>query len=118
PPALPPLGLAAVPVGQIQLGLPDGGSEATGTSAHTAYTTIADEFGPGVNGPIIAVATLPEPAGDRTDAAVLRAQARIATDLMDVEGVSSVLPFGVSADRGTLAFQVVPTTGPADPRTV
>ena len=109
------LGLAAVPVSQIQLGLPDGGSEATGTSAHTAYTTIADEFGPGVNGPIIAVATLPEQAAARTDAEVLRAQARIATDLMDVEGVSSVLPFGVSADQDTLAFQVVPTTGPGRP---
>ena len=92
------LGVAAIPVSQIQLGLADGGSEATGTSAHTAYTTIADEFGPGVNGPIIAVATLPEQAGARTEAEVLDAQAGIATDLMGVDGVSSVLPFGVSAD--------------------
>ncbi|HSO64983.1 MAG TPA: MMPL family transporter [Ornithinibacter sp.] len=111
------LGVAAVPVSQIQLGLPDGGSEATGTSAHTAYTRIADEFGPGVNGPIIAVATLPEQAAARTDADVLDAQARIATDLRGVDGVRSVLPFGVSEDRTTLAFQVVPTTGPADPAT-
>ena len=112
------LGVAAVPVSQIQLGLADGGSEATGTSAHTAYTTIADEFGPGVNGPIIAVATLPEQGGSRTEAEVLDAQADIATTLMGVDGVSSVLPFGVSADTSTLAFQVVPTTGPADPATV
>ena len=112
------LGVAAVPVSQIQLGLADGGSEATGTSAHTAYTTIADEFGPGVNGPIIAVATLPEQASTRTDAEVLDAQASIASDLMSVDGVTSVLPFGVSADRSTLAFQVVPATGPADPATV
>ncbi|HYH73581.1 MAG TPA: MMPL family transporter, partial [Nocardioides sp.] len=112
------LGIATIPVSQIQLGLADGGSEATGTSAHTAYTTIADEFGPGVNGPIIAVATLPEQAEARTDAEVLDAQAAIATDLMAVDGVSSVLPFGVSADTSTLAFQVVPATGPADPATV
>jgi putative drug exporter of the RND superfamily len=112
------LGVAAIPVSQIQLGLADGGSEATGTSAHTAYTTIADEFGPGVNGPIIAVATLPEQDTARTDAEVLAAQAAIATDLMSVDGVTSVLPFGVSADKSTLAFQVVPTTGPADPATV
>ena len=112
------LGVAAIPVSQIQLGLPDGGSEATGTSAHAAYTTIADEFGPGVNGPIVAVATLPEQSGQRTDAEVLRAQASIATDLMDVDGVTSVLPFGVSRDRSTLAFQVVPATGPADPQTI
>jgi len=112
------LGIMAIPVASIRLGLPDGGSEATGSSAHTAYTTIADEFGPGVNGPIIAVATLPEQDTARTDAEVLDAQADIATDLMSVDGVSSVLPFGVSADTSTLAFQVVPTTGPADPETV
>ena len=72
------LGVMAIPVASIRLGLPDGGSEATGTSAHTAYTTIADEFGPGVNGPIIAVATLPEQDTARTDAEVLDAQADIA----------------------------------------
>ena len=65
-----------------------------------------------------AVATLPELSAARTDADVLAAQAAIATDLMSVDGVSSVLPFGVSADKTTLAFQVVPTTGPADPATV
>ena len=64
------------------------------------------------------MATLPEQDTARTDAEVLAAQAAIATDLMSVDGVSSVLPFGVSADTSTLAFQVVPTTGPADPATV
>ncbi len=112
------LGVMSIPVLSLRMGLPDGGSEATGTSAHTAYTTIADEFGPGVNGPIITVATLPEQDTPRTDAEVLAAQAAISEDLMSVDGVSSVLPFGVSADTSTLAFQVVPTTGPADPATV
>jgi RND superfamily putative drug exporter len=110
------LGVVAVPATQLQLGLPDGGSEPTGSSAHTAYTRIAEEFGPGVNGPVVAVAELPD-AGSRTDADVLAEQARIARDLADVDGVGSVVPFGVSEDRGTLAFQVVPTTAPADPAT-
>ncbi|MGB7818649.1 MAG: MMPL family transporter [Ornithinibacter sp.] len=112
------LGAVALPATQLQLGLPDGGSEPAGTSANTAYTTIASEFGPGVNGPIVAVATLPATDQTRTDAEVLHEQARIATALTEVEGVSSVVPFGVSEDRETLAFQLVPTTGPADPRTV
>ncbi len=111
------LGVAAIPVASMQLGLPDGGAEPRGSSAQVAYESIGDAFGPGMNGPVIAVATLPE--GDRpsTDAAVLHEQARIATDLKDVEGVRSVLPFGVSDDKDTLAFQIVPTTGPADPAT-
>ncbi|HET9022887.1 MAG TPA: MMPL family transporter [Ornithinibacter sp.] len=112
------IGVVAIPVTQVQLGLPDGGSEPTGSSAHTAYTTIAAEFGPGVNGPIVAVATLPDTAAPRTDAQVLDQQARIATDLRDVEGVRSVVPFGVSDDTNTLAFQVVPTTSPANPSTI
>jgi len=112
------LGVMAIPVTQIQLGLPDGGSEPTGSTAHTAYTTIGSEFGPGTNGAIVAVSTLPEQAEPRTDAQVLHEQARIATALDGVDGVRSVVPVGVSADKDTLAFQVVPTTGPADPATV
>ena len=112
------LGVMAVPVTQIQLGLPDGGSEATGSTAHTAYTTIASEFGPGTNGAVVAKSTLPAQDTPRTDAEVLHEQARIATALRGVDGVRSVVPFGVSDDKDTLAFQVVPTTGPADPATV
>ncbi|GAA4399407.1 MMPL family transporter [Fodinibacter luteus] len=111
------LGVLAIPATQIQLGLPDGGSEPSGSSAYATYRTVGEQFGPGVNGPIVAVTTLPEEQRPTDDASLLDAQARIATDLKDVEGVRSVVPFGVSPDRATLAFQVVPTTGPADPET-
>ncbi|WP_377639686.1 MMPL family transporter [Oryzobacter terrae] len=111
------LGTASIPVASMQLGLPDGGAEPKGSSAQVAYTTIGDAFGAGMNGPVIAVATLPSGEVPTTDAGVLREQARIATALKDVEGVRSVLPFGVSDDKDTLAFQIVPTTGPADPAT-
>ena len=111
------LGTASIPVASMQLGLPDGGAEPKGSSAQVAYTTIGDAFGAGMNGPVIAVATLPSSEVPTTDAGVLREQARIATALKDVEGVRSVLPFGASKDKDTLAFQIVPTTGPADPAT-
>lgn len=111
------LGTASIPVASMQLGLPDGGAEPKGSSAQVAYTTIGEAFGAGMNGPVIAVATLPSAEVPSDDAGVLREQARIATALKDVEGVRSVLPFGVSEDKDTLAFQIVPTTGPADPAT-
>ncbi|GGL38422.1 MMPL family transporter [Phycicoccus endophyticus] len=111
------LGVLAVPVLSMRLGLPDGGSEPTGSSAYAAYTEVADEFGPGMNGPVVAVAELPEQDEARSDAQVLSEQARIATALADVDGVVSVVPFGVSDDTNTLAFQVVPSTGPADEQT-
>jgi RND superfamily putative drug exporter len=111
------LGVVAVPAASMRLGLPDGGSEPTGSSAYTAYSTIADEFGPGMNGPVVAVAELPDAASPRTDAEVLHQQAEVVRVLARVDGVESVVPFGVSDDTNTLAFQVVPTTGPADAET-
>ena len=111
------LGVLAIPATQIQLGLPDGGREPTGTTAHTTYTTVGEQFGPGINGPIVAVTTLPEDQRPTDEAELVNAQATIATRLKEIEGVRSVVPFGVSPDRATLAFQVVPTTGPADPAT-
>ncbi len=111
------VGVLAIPALDMRLGLPDGGSEPSGSSAYTAYTAVADEFGPGMNGPVVAVAELPSTGSARTDAEVLHAQAQIATALADVDGVVSVVPFGVSDDTDTLAFQVVPSTGPADAQT-
>ncbi len=111
------VGVLALPALDMRLGLPDGGSEPSGSSAYAAYTEVADEFGPGMNGPVVAVAELPAGDGTRSDAEVLAAQARIATALRQVDGVVSVVPFGVSDDTDTLAFQVVPSTGPADERT-
>ncbi len=111
------LGTIAIPAASMRLGLPDGGSEPTGSSAYTAYSTIADEFGPGMNGPVVAVAELPDADSPRTDAEVLSQQAQVVRVLSSVDGVESVVPFGVSDDTNTLAFQVVPTTGPADAAT-
>ncbi|WP_299444671.1 MMPL family transporter [uncultured Phycicoccus sp.] len=109
--------ISALPVRAMNLGLPDGGSEPRGSSAYTAYTTIADEFGPGMNGPIVAVATLPPRDAPRTDSEVLRAQADVASTFADLDPVASVVPFGESTDRATLAFQIVPASGPADETT-
>ena len=111
------LGTASIPVASMRLGLPDGGSEPTGSSAYTAYSTIDEEFGPGMNGPVVAVAELPGTDSPRTDAEVLHAQAEVVRVLTQVDGVASVVPFGVGDDTNTLAFQVVPTTGPADEET-
>jgi RND superfamily putative drug exporter len=111
------LGAMAVPAASMRLGLPDGGSEPTGSSAHTAYTTIGEEFGPGINGPVVAVAELPDADATRSEAEVLHEQAEVVRVVSRVDGVESVVPFGVSDDTNTLAFQVVPTTGPADEQT-
>lgn len=108
-------GVMAIPALSLRLALPDGSSEPAGSTAHTAYVQVEDHFGAGANGPIIAVATLDEAAAD--DDAVLQAQAKVVEQLTAVGGVHAVVPFGVSDDRRTLAFQVVTETGPADAET-
>jgi RND superfamily putative drug exporter len=109
------VGIIALPAGDLRLGLPDGGQEPVGSTAYTAYTEVADHFGPGMNGPVIAVATLP--GGTTSDQAAAR-QVEIGTSLSRQLGVRSVVPVGESADHTTLAFQLILTTGPADAATV
>ena len=108
--------IVAVPALSLRLGLPDGSSEPAESTAHQTYEQVAEHFGAGGNGPIIAVAELDEPGANEDE--TLRQQADIATRLHSVGGVHAVIPFGVSEDRGTLAFQVVPESGPADEETV
>lgn len=108
-------GILAVPALSLRLGLPDGSSEPAASTAHQAYAQVEEHFGAGANGPVIAVATLERPAAD-DDEVVVR-QSRVVSQLKSVGGVEAVIPFGVSDDRRTLAFQVVTEDGPAEART-
>ncbi|MEE6282811.1 MMPL family transporter [Georgenia sunbinii] len=107
--------LLAVPASQLRLGLPDGAQEPADSTAYRTYDTIRDNFGAGANGPIIAVAGLDAPLDD---AALTDLQLDIAEDLQAVDGVQYVVPFGVSEDGDTLAFQLMPAEGPSDEATV
>lgn len=108
-------GVIAIPALSLRLGLPDGSTEPAESTAHQAYRQVDEHFGAGANGPVIAVASLDEPAADED--AVLAKQADVVRALSTVGGVDAVVPFGVSEDRSTLAFQVVPEGGPADAET-
>lgn len=112
----------AYPTGALRLGLPDGSSEPAGSTAYQAYDKVRSAFGAGINGPIIGVANLQDPVPQgpteqASESAQRIAQAPIASGLADIEGVARVVPFGISDDRRTLAFQVVPETGPNDEAT-
>ena len=109
------IALVAVPAAALRLGLPDGSSEPKDSSAFHSYVTIEENFGPGANGPIVAMVTLDEPVAS---ADVSARQLEIGERLKDLGGVSQVVPFGVSDDRDTLAFQVVPAEGPTTEATV
>ncbi|WP_151525929.1 MMPL family transporter [Serinicoccus kebangsaanensis] len=110
------VGALAWPTLDLRLGLPDGSSEPAGSTAYTTYDTVREEFGAGANGPILVVAELDEPLAEG-DTALFDAQADLAEELVDVDGVEQVLPAGVNDARDVLAFRVQPEGGPAEAST-
>jgi RND superfamily putative drug exporter len=108
------MGIAAQPLGALRLGLPDGSSEPTDSTQYKSFKLTETAFGAGVNGPIIAVATSPKQVSGQVASDL---QANIATDLMQLKSVVSVIPAAISADKTKLLFQVIPTDGPASAST-
>lgn len=99
----------AIPSMSMRLGLPDGGSEAEGSTAYEAYTLTNEAFGEGANGPLLITADLPEGLDDD---GVLDAQLTVARELASMDDISAVAPVAVSDDHRLTAFQVVPAEGP------
>ncbi|WP_028649580.1 MMPL family transporter [Nocardiopsis sp. CNT312] len=104
----------ALPALDLRLGIPDGSSEEPGTSAYQAYTTVADKFGPGTNGPLLLVADLP-PTQDDTE--LLQHQADIAEQIHALDDVVAIAPIGTSDDQALTAFQILPAEGPTSAST-
>jgi putative drug exporter of the RND superfamily len=100
----------AVPVVGMRLGQNDQGSAPPETSQRQAYDLLADGFGPGFNGPLLMVATVPDAAA--------------ADDLEDLHGEVAAAP-GVAAvseptfnpDGDVAVFNAMPTTAPQDAET-
>jgi RND superfamily putative drug exporter len=87
----------------------DGGDEPRGTTLRSAHDLIADEFGPGANGPLTLVADR-----DRLgDAGVAKVQETVA----DLPGIATSATPTVSPDGAVAVWDVEPTTAPSDPAT-
>ena len=108
------LGFMAIPLSDMRLGLPDGGSEPTYSSAYKSYTLVSEGFGPGFNGQITTVLELKEPVAEED---TLSLQSEMASALAGLENVIAAVPAAVSDDQKTFLFQVVPTGGPSSVET-
>lgn len=109
------LGTLALPAAQVQLALPDGGSEPVESEAYQAYSVTARSFGEGVTGPIVVVGEFP--AG-LDEAKAQELQYDVADLIRGVDNVVATVPVALSADRRTAVFQVIPDEGPAKAGTV
>jgi RND superfamily putative drug exporter len=108
------MGIAAQPLSALRLGLPDGSSEPVSSTQYKSFKLTEAAFGAGVNGPLVTVATTDHRVSGQ-EAADL--QANIATDLMKLPSVVSVIPAAISEDETKLLFQIIPTDGPASEST-
>ena len=103
------LGVMSIPVAGMRLGLPDGASEPEDSTGYRTYAITADKFGAGMNGPLLAVGTLP--AGQNQQQ-VAMLQLQTGEKLLSIEGIKHVAPVGVSEDGRTALWQLVPVDGP------
>lgn len=103
------LGAVALPVTDMRLGLPTGASQPTDSAAYISYTTVAENFGEGQNGPIVVAARLPEGTTEEQAKAL---QVEVGQDLLEQGDVSAVVPAMISDDNSALLYQVIPGEGP------
>ena len=108
------LGIAAIPLLDMRLGLPDGSSEPTDSTGYKSYHLTQDAFGEGVNATLLVVATSPTPISEDNELAF---QAGATKLIMGVDNVESSVPGGFSDDRTIAIFRVIPAGGPNDQST-
>jgi RND superfamily putative drug exporter len=99
--------ILCVPALSLRLGNSDAGNNPPNQTTRQAYDLLAKGFGPGFNGPLQVVASLPH-AGDTA------ALTTVAEGLRGVSGVASVAPPRLSPKGLTAVFNVYPTSAPQD----
>jgi putative drug exporter of the RND superfamily len=95
----------ASPALALRLGNSDAGNNPTNQTTRQAYDLLAKGFGPGFNGPLLVVASLPH----KNDAAALT---RVAATLAEQHDVTSVSPPRTSPSGETAVFDVYPSSAP------
>jgi RND superfamily putative drug exporter len=120
----------AVPLLSLTLGQKDVAALSTSTTARRAYDLVSDNFGPGVNGPLLIAVSLGSPAqasssssassqgssGSDPRASDPRLQT-LEKDVSQTVGVATVTPVQIDKAGTTAFFNAIATTGPAEQAT-
>ncbi|MEN3586440.1 MMPL family transporter [Streptomyces sp. ZYX-F-203] len=105
------LGVAAVPAGSLELGLPDDGSQPTSTTQRRAYDLVSENFGPGFNGPLLVVADARDSDAPGT------VFADVAEEIRGLPGVVAVTQPQPNKDGDTAMITVIPDSKPSSVET-
>ncbi|WP_219460628.1 MMPL family transporter [Nonomuraea rhizosphaerae] len=108
------LAALAAPALALKIGPLDEGYGAKGSESRRAYELVAAGFGPGGNGPLAVVATLPSPVARANDPVV----DRLVREIGDVDGVAHVAPAKLNASGRAVMIQAVPEYAPSDTRSI
>lgn len=105
------LGVIAIPVSSMTLGLPDEGNQPTDTTQRKAYDMLSDAFGPGFNGPLMLV--MDTEGAEDPDAAAKQ----VGDTVAKVDGVVNVGAPVFNKNKDTATITAVPDAGPSAERT-
>jgi putative drug exporter of the RND superfamily len=97
----------AIPFFSLRLGTGDQGNDPKGSTTRNAYELLANGFGPGFNGPLQLVATVPTPS----DA---QAFAQLTATVKATPGVATAVAAPIKPGQHLGVMQVIPTTSPQD----
>jgi putative drug exporter of the RND superfamily len=103
----------AVPLLSLNLGQKDVAALSKSTTARQAYDLISNNFGAGVNGPLIVAVSLGSPAKSSSDSRL----ATLQKDVSQTSGVAAVTPTQIDKAGTTAFFNAIPTKGPAETAT-
>lgn len=105
------LGIVAIPALSLNLALPNAGVLPKASEARQSYDLVAEEFGPGFNGPLILTGTIV------TSTDPLTLMQDLGTAIAEVPGVKEVALATPNTTADTGIVQVIPETAPDDPAT-
>jgi len=106
------LSIVAIPFFSMRLGLPDGSAEPTNSTQYKSYQLISKAFGPGANGQVLTIVTVPKKLDDSIAETTFKSE--IAERLDTLKNVDIAVPGSVSADGTKFLFILVPKTGPSE----
>ncbi|NNN33096.1 MMPL family transporter [Streptomyces sp. S3(2020)] len=105
------LGAIAVPATQLELGLPDDGSQPTSTTQRRAYDLLSEGFGPGFNGPLMIVVDAKNSDDPKAAATT------VADGIKDLKDVVTVTPATFNKAGDTAMITVIPDSKPSSTQT-
>ncbi|MCZ4548364.1 MMPL family transporter [Gordonia rubripertincta] len=105
------LGVVALPVLSLELGLPGDESKSAQTTERRAYDLLSDGFGPGFNGPLTVVVDMSKSEDSQATTS------QVVETLRAVDGIASVGDPVISDNHDTAVLTAIPQTAPTSSET-